>query len=127
LPTLPYHAMLGLLDAAALVVTDSGGLQEEAVTIGVPVVVTREETERPEVLATGLGRLTGTDPVAILAAAKSFLDSGRPEVGRSPFGDGRAGIRAAAAIAALIGTPDPDNNPSPVPSRRAHREWATAK
>jgi UDP-N-acetylglucosamine 2-epimerase (non-hydrolysing) len=102
-PTLAYPHMLGLLSVADLVITDSGGLQEEAATMGIPVVVTREQTERPEAIIPGYGELAGTDPARILASAMAFLDSALPPHGRSPFGDGFAGERAASAIARFLG------------------------
>jgi UDP-N-acetylglucosamine 2-epimerase (non-hydrolysing) len=102
-PTLPYDRMLGLMSTANVVITDSGGLQEEAATMGIPIVVTREETERPEALVPGYGQLVGTDPAKILAGARFFLDSVLPAHGQSPFGDGRSGPRAAAAVADFLG------------------------
>jgi UDP-N-acetylglucosamine 2-epimerase (non-hydrolysing) len=102
LPSLPYEQMLGLLSAADVVITDSGGLQEEAATLGLPVVVTREQTERPEALVPGYGQLVGTDPAKILASTLAFLDTELPPHGFSPFGDGHSGPRAAAAIADFL-------------------------
>ncbi len=99
---LPYPEFLALLARARLVLTDSGGVQEEAPSLGVPVVVLRDETERPELLESGWGVLAGTDPEAILAHARSFLDD---EVRRerlratpNPFGDGHSAPRIIAAI-----------------------------
>jgi UDP-N-acetylglucosamine 2-epimerase (non-hydrolysing) len=108
-PPLAYPQMVGLLDAASLVITDSGGLQEEAATLGVPLVVTRDTTERPEAVATGNGTLAGTDPARIVAAALGYLGVSRTPGRTSPFGDGRAAARCAQAIARLVGTaPAPD-------------------
>ncbi|MFG1883351.1 non-hydrolyzing UDP-N-acetylglucosamine 2-epimerase [Micromonospora sp. NPDC049102] len=101
-PPLAYPQMVGLLRMADLVVTDSGGLQEEAATLGVPLLVTRDTTERPEALAAGRGELVGTDPELLLSAGLRHLATARvPAVG-SPFGDGRAAERCVAAMARLL-------------------------
>ena len=81
------------------VMTDSGGIQEEAPSLGTPVLVLREVTERPELIEAGWGELVGTDWETIVGAASRLL-AGSAEVGRSPsaenpFGDGRAGERIA--------------------------------
>ena len=65
-----YPAFVGLLRDASLVLTDSGGIQEEAAFLGRPVLVLRDNTERPEGLASGHSRLVGTDPAVILRAGK---------------------------------------------------------
>jgi UDP-N-acetylglucosamine 2-epimerase (non-hydrolysing) len=101
-PPLDYPSMVGLLDAASLVITDSGGIQEEAATLGIPLLVTRETTERPEAVGPGLGVLVGTDPDLIVPAAREGLRSGRRRCDESPFGDGRAAPRAATAILDLV-------------------------
>ncbi|MER7455961.1 UDP-N-acetylglucosamine 2-epimerase (non-hydrolyzing) [Micromonospora sp. NPDC126480] len=101
-PPLSYPQMIGLLDTASLVITDSGGLQEEAATLGVPVVVTRDTTERPEAVQSGLGCLTGTDPRRIEEAAITLLGSPPDNTRASPFGDGRASQRAITAISNLL-------------------------
>jgi UDP-N-acetylglucosamine 2-epimerase (non-hydrolysing) len=95
-------AMVFLLRCAALVLTDSGGLQEEAPALGKPVLVLREVTERPEAVEAGAARLVGTDAAAIVAQAARLLDDpvayaamARPVF---PFGDGRAAGRIADAI-----------------------------
>jgi UDP-N-acetylglucosamine 2-epimerase (non-hydrolysing) len=97
LAPLGYAAMAHLLKASALVLTDSGGLQEEAASLGVPTLVLREETDRPEAVAAGVARLVGTDPARIARAAKALLDA--PARGRRRraglYGDGRAGERIA--------------------------------
>jgi UDP-N-acetylglucosamine 2-epimerase (non-hydrolysing) len=104
-PPLGYQQMIGLLDAASLVITDSGGLQEEAASLGVPLVVTRETTERPEAVSTGAGVLVGTDPDRIVAAATSYLRLARRTGRDSPFGDGHAAQRSVEAIRMLFATP----------------------
>jgi UDP-N-acetylglucosamine 2-epimerase (non-hydrolysing) len=71
---LPYPEMVALLARAHIVLSDSGGLQEEAPALGVPLLVLRDNTERPEALASGNIALVGTDPAAIVAAATRLLD-----------------------------------------------------
>lgn len=101
-PPLTYPQMVHLMGAATLLVTDSGGLQEEGPALGKPVLVLREVTERPEALATGLLRLVGTDPAALLAEASRLLDDpalyGRLARPAFPYGDGRAAERIVDAI-----------------------------
>ncbi|MGW4461930.1 non-hydrolyzing UDP-N-acetylglucosamine 2-epimerase [Micromonospora sp. NPDC004704] len=104
-PPLVYPEMIGLLSVADLVITDSGGLQEEAGTLGVPVLVARDTTERPEIIDSGHGTLVGTDPERLVAAATQELTV-RCTAGRSlPFGDGRASVLAVSAITNLLGLP----------------------
>ncbi|WP_329108803.1 UDP-N-acetylglucosamine 2-epimerase (non-hydrolyzing) [Micromonospora sp. NBC_01699] len=110
-PPLTYPEMIGLLSVADLVITDSGGLQEEAGTLGVPVLVTRDTTERPEILDSGFGTLVGTDPERIVAAATRQLTTPPTADHCSPFGDGQASTRAVSAIAALLTLP-----PLPTPT-----------
>ncbi|MFE0018143.1 non-hydrolyzing UDP-N-acetylglucosamine 2-epimerase [Mesorhizobium sp. NPDC059054] len=92
-----YLPFLYLQKRSYLVLTDSGGVQEEAPSLGKPVLVMRENTERPEGVAAGTARLVGTDIEKILFNANSLLDDGR--VYRSmaerhnPYGDGRAATR----------------------------------
>ncbi len=101
-PHLGYREFLELLARAEVVLTDSGGVQEEAPSLGTPVVVLREKTERPELLESGWGVLAGTDPRRILSSARAFLvDEERRRALMSvpnPFGDGRAAGRIAAAL-----------------------------
>jgi UDP-N-acetylglucosamine 2-epimerase (non-hydrolysing) len=98
-----YPEFLALLARARFALTDSGGVQEEAPTVGVPVLVLRELTERPEVVESGWGRVVGTDPEEILLQARRLLDDDAARVamtaGPNPFGDGHAGERIAAALA----------------------------
>ncbi len=102
-----YLAMLGLMRAARLIVTDSGGLQEEGPALGVPVTVVRNVTERPEGVSAGAVRLLGNDPERVGDALVDLL-ADAPALARmaaapNPFGDGRAGVRVAAAVAWRLG------------------------
>ncbi len=107
LPPLDYPAMVRLLGLSHLLLTDSGGLQEEAPALDVPVLVLRDTTERPEGIAAGCARLVGTAPARIVAAATRLLDDSTAHAAmaraRNPYGDGRAGERIAAILARLHG------------------------
>jgi UDP-N-acetylglucosamine 2-epimerase (non-hydrolysing) len=101
---LPYPELLQRLAGAALALTDSGGLQEEAAVLGTPTLVLRDVTERPEVLATGVVALVGTEPGAIVARARAWLrDPPRPVEGGEALGDGEAGPRIARDLAEWLG------------------------
>ena len=101
---LPYAALCRLLSRSTIVLSDSGGIQEEAPSFRVPVLVLREVTERVEAVDGGWAQLVGTDTARIVAAAKGVLDQTcRLPHGRNPFGDGRAGRRSAQAIEWLLG------------------------
>ncbi|HTR00172.1 MAG TPA: UDP-N-acetylglucosamine 2-epimerase (non-hydrolyzing), partial [Candidatus Acidoferrum sp.] len=93
---LPYRHFISLLREASLIVTDSGGIQEEAPYIGVPVLVTRQETERPECLRNGLVKLAGNDKERLVQECTRLLDSPQPGACRfddsAPFGAGRSSI-----------------------------------
>ncbi len=93
-----YLDMLYAVRGAALVLTDSGGLQEETTALGVPCVTIRENTERPVTVEIGTNHLAGTDPVAVVAAAGKIL-SGKAKRGKvPPLWDGKASERIADAI-----------------------------
>ena len=98
-----YDEMVRLLRRCRLVLTDSGGLQEEAPTFCKPVLVLREKTERPEGIEAGLARLVGTDEEAIVLAASRLLrDPAELEAmadAGNPYGDGRASDRIADVLA----------------------------
>ncbi|NMM85921.1 UDP-N-acetylglucosamine 2-epimerase (non-hydrolyzing) [Rhodococcus sp. SRB_17] len=104
---LSYRDLVAALRHAHLVMTDSGGIQEEAPTFGVPVLVLRDATERPEAIEAGCARLTGTAPLAVFTdAARLLLDEdahGAMAQAGNPYGDGNAAVRAVAAIAELVG------------------------
>ncbi len=93
LPALPYPDFLGLMKYCRVVVTDSGGVQEEVVSLGKRVVVMRETTERPEVISSGYGILAGTQPISIVRAVAMALATETRSPRRNPFGDGRAAER----------------------------------
>jgi UDP-N-acetylglucosamine 2-epimerase (non-hydrolysing) len=101
---LDYLQFIALMKASWLVLTDSGGVQEEAPALGRPVLVLRDTTERPEAVDAGVARLVGTDADKIVAAALHLLD--RPEerdrmaTTVSPFGDGHAAERIADILEA---------------------------
>lgn len=103
---LSYPDLVGALRAASLVLTDSGGLQEEAPALGKPVLVLREATERPEAIEAGVAMLVGRDPARIRGATLALLDDqaayGRMARTVSPYGDGAAAPRIAAAIARFL-------------------------
>ncbi|MDO5533310.1 MAG: UDP-N-acetylglucosamine 2-epimerase (non-hydrolyzing) [Propionibacteriaceae bacterium] len=92
---------------ASLVLTDSGGVQEEAPSFGKPVLVLRDNTERPEAVAAGTVKLVGTTPERIVAETSKLLDDAAAYAlmaqAVNPYGDGRAAERATAAIAHLLG------------------------
>lgn len=98
---LDYPDFIGLLSKAWLIASDSGGVQEEAPSLGVPLLVLRESTERPEAIDAGCAELAPTpDALAVMLERKYAVcaqDSGRP--GRNPFGDGRAARRIVRALA----------------------------
>jgi len=99
---LPYVAFMSLLSGASLVLTDSGGIQEETTVLGVPCLTLRENTERPVTITHGTNRLVGTDPDAIEAAAE-FALSNSYESMMPPLWDGAAGKRIAADLVETIG------------------------
>jgi UDP-N-acetylglucosamine 2-epimerase (non-hydrolysing) len=88
---LGYFEFLQLEAGAKLIITDSGGMQEEACVLKVPCVTVRDETERPETIKAGVNILAGTDPETILECAKKMLEDGKDWI--NPFGDGQAGKR----------------------------------
>lgn len=97
-----YGHFVYIMNRAAVILTDSGGVQEEATALGKPVLVTRDATERPEAIAAGVARLVGTDPEQIVTATAALLagDAGTqrsaPRV--NPFGDGHASRRIVDTI-----------------------------
>ncbi len=101
-----YLSFVALMHRAHLILTDSGGVQEEAPSLGRPVLVLREVTERTEVIRAGAARLVGTDPARIVREADALLSSPRryqAMCGRkNPYGDGRAAARMVARVKAFL-------------------------
>jgi UDP-N-acetylglucosamine 2-epimerase (non-hydrolysing) len=104
LEPLDYLPMIHLMRHASLVLTDSGGLQEEAPSFGVPVLVMRRVTERPEGIQAGTVRLVGTDPAVIISQASQLLDDpqayDKMAQAINPYGDGKAAMRIVNALLA---------------------------
>jgi UDP-N-acetylglucosamine 2-epimerase len=102
LPPLDYLSFVQLAKRSFLVLTDSGGVQEEMPSLGKPVLVMREVTERTEALAAGTARLVGTSAEAIFAGANSLLEDtalyARMTAARNPYGDGHAARRIANCL-----------------------------
>ena len=97
-----YFGFLSLLRRCYMVLTDSGGVQEEAPTFGKPVLVLRKVTERPEASLMGLARLVGTSREAIVREATDVLSSSvvyrTMSEGQNPYGDGRASARIVQSL-----------------------------
>lgn len=110
-----YPAFVALMSSAFVILTDSGGVQEEAPALGKPVLVLREATERPEAVAAGTVRVVGSKRAAIVAAVEELCD--RPEVyarfarAVNPYGDGHAAERIARVLAGRFGL-----EPGPLPA-----------
>lgn len=104
---LPYPDFAHLMNRATLILTDSGGIQEEAPALGKPVLVMRATTERPEAIAAGTARLVGTDTATIVAATEELLHNPAAYAAManaaSPFGDGHAAERIADILAQQVG------------------------
>lgn len=104
---LPYDQFTKLQDCATIILTDSGGVQEEAPALGKPVLVMRQNTERPEAVVAGTVKLVGTNRSLIVAEAKLLLDDAAAYDAMAnavnPYGDGKGAARAVAAIAELLG------------------------
>ena len=104
-----YAEFTALAAASRLILTDSGGVQEEAPTLGKPVLVMRDTTERPEGVAAGVVKLVGPQADRIVAATLRLLDDEteyrRMATGANPYGDGQAAPRIAAAVKRLLDGP----------------------
>jgi UDP-N-acetylglucosamine 2-epimerase len=102
LPPVEYRTLIHLMRRAKLILTDSGGIQEEAPALGKPVLVLREMTERPEAVAIGAARLVGADAGRILAAVDDLLSNQSHyrsmSTAGSPYGDGHAAVRIAGHL-----------------------------
>src|SRR5439155_24396709 len=101
LPPLGYLDFLGLHAQAALMLTDSGGLQEEACCLRVPCVTLRDNTERPESIEVGANVLAGAECERIVASARAM--AGKPRGWENPFGDGRSGPRIVDILEGMAG------------------------
>jgi UDP-N-acetylglucosamine 2-epimerase (non-hydrolysing) len=104
---LDYPAMVAAMRACTLILTDSGGVQEEAPSLGKPVLVLRTTTERPEGIAAGAAKLVGTDRARIVAEANRLLDDPAAHAAMArvsnPYGDGRAAQRLVDRVRRFFG------------------------
>jgi len=107
LEPLPYLAFIALMDRSALILTDSGGIQEEAPTLGKPVLVMRDATERPEAVAGGTAWLVGTGFNEIVSAASTLITDVETHAAmarsHNPYGDGKAAERILTICAGFLG------------------------
>lgn len=105
LPPLDYLPLIHLMKHAKLILTDSGGIQEEAPAFGIPVLVLREVTERPEGIGAGTLKLVGTDRQRIVGAASRLLDDpaayAQMAKAANPYGDGHAAQKIVSALLAF--------------------------
>ena len=106
IPPVDYMQMVALMQASHLVLTDSGGIQEEAPALGKPVLVMRDVTERPEAIETGVASLVGTDVEEITREVARLLDDAPYYASRAravfPYGDGTAGEKIASSVAKFL-------------------------
>jgi UDP-N-acetylglucosamine 2-epimerase (non-hydrolysing) len=104
---LPYSEFVNLMARSYLILTDSGGVQEEGPSLGKPVLVLRKVTERPEAVKYGTAKLVGLDPAKITSAARKLLDDGkayhRMASATNPYGDGYASRRTVQALEHFFG------------------------
>ena len=104
---LPYGEFAQVMKAAHIILTDSGGVQEEAPSLGKPVLVMRENTERPEAVDAGTVRLIGTDEDHIIHEVTRLVDNPEKYAAMAnavnPYGDGQAATRTVAALSQLLG------------------------
>lgn len=101
-PPRGHREMIQAMIDADLILSDSGGMQEEAAALGVPFLVLRDTTERPEAIACGGVELVGTDSGRIVRAVRRRLQSPRARISAMPFGDGHAGERIAGIVEAWL-------------------------
>jgi UDP-N-acetylglucosamine 2-epimerase (non-hydrolysing) len=110
LDPLPYVPFVDLMRRSYLIISDSGGIQEEAPSLGKPVLVLREKTERPEAVDAGTVKLVGTSERAIVNAATALLDDQGAYLAmtrvHNPYGDGQACAAIASALAARLAAPE---------------------
>lgn len=116
LEPLDYQDFVGLMDASDLILTDSGGVQEEAPALGVTALVLRDVTERPEGMETGAVKLVGRGPEDILREARRVLGGGSGHPGstraQNPYGDGDASEKIVRATRAFFGSDTSSADPS---------------
>jgi UDP-N-acetylglucosamine 2-epimerase (non-hydrolysing) len=107
LEPLDYLPFVDLMRRAYLLITDSGGVQEEGPSLGKPILVLRDKTERPEAVHAGTVKLVGTDRERIVGEASALLDNPaeyeRMARLHNPYGDGKACARIAKRIATFLG------------------------
>lgn len=117
---LDYPGMVAAMQACTLILTDSGGIQEEAPSLGKPVLVLRRATERPEGIEAGAAELVGTDRARILAAAHRLLDDpqayARMACVRNPYGDGTSAAAITAALARMLSGDGSARGAEPAPA-----------
>jgi UDP-N-acetylglucosamine 2-epimerase len=112
LEPLDYVSFVDLMRRAYLLITDSGGIQEEGPSLGKPILVMREKTERPEAVAAGTVKLVGADQDRIVREAARLLEDEAEYLRmariHNPYGDGHASDRIQQALAAYFGDYSPD-------------------
>jgi UDP-N-acetylglucosamine 2-epimerase (non-hydrolysing) len=122
LPPVDYRSLVYLMQRSALILTDSGGIQEEAPSLDKPVLILRETTERPEVVAVGAARVVGTDSDRIVAETVRLLDDpvayAEMAAAPNPFGDGKAAERIVDTL--LQTSQECVNNPGVEQGRASH-------
>ena len=105
---LDYVGFVDLMRRADVLITDSGGVQEEGPPLGKPILVLRDKTERPEAVEAGTVKLVGTDADRIFSEASKLLDDpemrSRMSAVHNPYGDGFASPRIATALRSFLGT-----------------------
>ena len=108
---LDYQHFVALMRHAYLIVTDSGGIQEEAPSFGAPVLVTRDTTERPEAVTAGTAKLVGVNMAGLIAAASELLDNQSAYAAmaqaKNPFGDGKASERIVSRLTGVAAPTQP--------------------
>jgi len=120
---LSYLGFIGLVGRACLVLTDSGGIQEETTVLRVPCLTMRNNTERPITCTLGTNTLVGTDPERIVAAAMEVLNYGARESSVPPKWDGASGERIVDALLAQVGIVRPAVDPLECSASFASTEW----
>lgn len=107
---LPYDQFTRLQSLAKLILTDSGGIQEEAPSLGKPVLVMRSDTERPEAVLAGTVKLIGNSLARIVSETRALIEDQALYTAMAsavnPYGDGQASTRTVAALACLMGSGD---------------------